>query len=230
MPEQEKPISAVYVPWMTFFNAVDRLSKAEMPNVIDRTVFSGMNYSIQSQLFSGMKFLGLIDDKNRPTVELDELVSVPDKKLKIAEILRKRYPALFALNLKKSTPQELESTMTASYNVKNDTCDKAVRFFLAAAEFAGIELSSLLSVKKTTGVPRAVAARKRTGRKQPPLPDENATLNSNAMKTIKLPKVGGVLEITGTFNAFELRGDERTLVYQIIDLMTDYAAKVQSAE
>jgi hypothetical protein len=40
------------------------------------------------------------------------------------------------------------------------------------------------------------------------------------MKTIQLPGVSGILTISGTFNPFELMGEERDLVYKIIDMMS----------
>ncbi len=45
------------------------------------------------------------------------------------------------------------------------------------------------------------------------------------MKTIRLKKVNGSLSITGTFNPLQLMGDERELVYKIVDLMTEYEEK-----
>src|SRR5437016_3124888 len=73
MAESEKTLAAVYVSWKTFQNSIEQLSRAEIPNVIDKTVFTGMAFSVQNQLFAGMRFLQLIDDKSKPTVDLDEL-------------------------------------------------------------------------------------------------------------------------------------------------------------
>ena len=116
MAEAEKKTAAVYVSWKTFQNSIEALSKAEIPNVIDKSVFPGMAFSVQNQLFTGMRFLGLIDEKSKPLPDLAELADpVEDlRKAKLKEILHRHYTDLFALNLKKSTPTEVEKTMAES--------------------------------------------------------------------------------------------------------------------
>ena len=47
------------------------------------------------------------------------------------------------------------------------------------------------------------------------------------MKTITLTAAGGTLTLNGTFNPFSLVGDERTLVYSIIDKMDDIRGEDQ---
>src|ERR1039457_646030 len=147
MADSEKKTAAVYVSWKTFQNSIEALSKAEIPNVIDKSVFPGMAFSVQNQLFTGLRFLGLIDEKNKPLPDLLELADpVEDhRKKKLKEILQQRYADLFPLNLKKTTPSEIEKKMAESYAMVGDTKEKAVRFFISAAEYVGIELSPLLS-------------------------------------------------------------------------------------
>ncbi len=38
----------------------------------------------------------------------------------------------------------------------------------------------------------------------------------------ELPLAGGVLSLTGTFNPLELDGDERTLVFALVDLLREF--------
>jgi hypothetical protein len=233
MADQDKKAAAVYVSWTTFKNALDQLSQGIPPNRIDRTVFPGLAWSIQNQLFAGLRFLGLIDDASRPTAELEALVGVDEqfRKEKLRAILRQRYAELFALDLKKTTPGELAQKMSEAYRVTGETGERAVRFFTSAAGYVGTELSPLFgSGRKTNGggVPRT-ARRKRP--KAPPHSAEEATqgdrsaTSETAMKTIELPRVGGTLTISGTFNPFGLFSDERDLVYKIIDMMGDFEAK-----
>lgn len=42
--------------------------------------------------------------------------------------------------------------------------------------------------------------------------------------TIQLPVAKGSLTLSGSFNAFELVGDERALVFALLDLMQDFEA------
>ena len=58
--------AAAYMPWATFKNALDQLSKG-MPSRIDRSVFPGTAWNLQNQLFSGLKFLGLVSEDDEPT-------------------------------------------------------------------------------------------------------------------------------------------------------------------
>ncbi len=51
-----------------------------------------------------------------------------------------------------------------------------------------------------------------------------------AMKTIELPNAGGSLTLSGTFNTFELAGDERALVFGVIDQMKAFEEKSSEEE
>ena len=45
------------------------------------------------------------------------------------------------------------------------------------------------------------------------------------MKTIALPKAGGSITLSGNINLFALTGEERTLVFALIDTMSAFEAK-----
>ena len=46
-----------------------------------------------------------------------------------------------------------------------------------------------------------------------------------AMKTVTLSRAGGSITLTGNINLFELEGDERALVFDLIDKMKASEAK-----
>ena len=48
--------------------------------------------------------------------------------------------------------------------------------------------------------------------------------NTNTVKTVTLPTAKGHLTLSGTFNVFDLTGDERDLVFTIIDKMKAFEA------
>jgi hypothetical protein len=58
-------------------------------------------------------------------------------------------------------------------------------------------------------------------RSTPPLltPERRGSLS------IQLPVAKGSLTLSGNFNAFDLIGDERALVFAMLDLMQDFAVK-----
>lgn len=230
MAEGDKTTAAVYVSWKTFLNSIETLSKAELPNVIDKTVFTGMAFSVQNQLFAGMKFLGLIDDKNKPTTDLGELTdstTEEQRKAKLRGILQRRYADLFALNLKKTTPAEIEKKMSESYGVGGDTRGKAVRFFISAAEYAGIELSPLVASKKTNGTVRSTSGRKRVPRKSTP-PRSNRAESTGTSKMVSLQS-GGTLTLSATLDLFALNPDDRKFVFELIDKLDGYQQPQQAA-
>jgi len=224
MAEPDKTSAAVYISWKTFQNAIEQLSKAELPNVIDKTVFIGMSFSNQNQLFTGMRFLGLIDDKNRPTPDLEALATHDEaaRKHKLKEIIQHRYAELFALNLKKTTPDELDKKMAESYGVTGATRDRAVRFFVGAAKYLNIEMSPLLAGKTANGAPRA--AKKRAQRKQT-FSSVGAPFNqgesTGTSKTVRLQS-GGTLTLSATLDLFALNTEDRKFVFELIDKLNGY--------
>ena len=232
MADPDKKLAAVYVSWKTFQNSIEQLSKGEIPNVIDKTVFTGMAFSIQNQLFAGMRFLGLIDEKSKPTPWLEALVDQDEgvRKARLRDLLQRRYAELLALNLKKSTPDEIAKTMTEAYGVTGDTREKAARFFINAADYAGIELSPLLLGTKSNGS-RGTATRKRVIRKQAAQgqPGNISSEKSGTSKTVRLQS-GGTLTLSATLDLFSLNSEDRKFVFEFIDKLDTYQQPDQKQE
>ncbi len=186
-----------------------------------------MAFSVQLQLFTGMRFLGLIDDKNKPTDDLVELTVQDEgaRKHKLQEVLQNRYAELFALNLKKTTPDELDKKMTEAYSVTGETRERAVRFFLGAVTYLGIEVSPLLAGKKANGAPRVPPGKKRTVRKLPPAPLGNINTPEHpagTSKTVRLQS-GGMLTLSATLDLFSLNPEDRKFIFELIDKLEGYA-------
>ncbi len=223
MPEIDKQSAAVYVSWKTFQNSIEQLSKAELPNVIDKTVFPGMAFSVQNQLFTGMRFLGLIDDKNKPMAELESLAVNDEatRKNRLKEILQRRYSDLFALNLKKTTPDELDKKMLDVYGMKGDTREKAVRFFIGAAKYLGLEMSPLFDSSKTPSSPRPSNGAKKKVTRKTPDPNTGRTSAAGTSKTVRLQS-GGTLMLSATLDLFSLNADDRKFVFELIDKLEAY--------
>lgn len=224
MTAPDKSGSAVYVSWKTFVNSLDQLAKAEIPNVIDKTVFTGMAFSVQNQLFAGMRFLGLIDEKSKPLPDLEALATTNEsmRREKLKVILHSRYADLFAINLKKTTPDEIEKKMAESYGVSGATREKAVRFFLSAAEYVGTELSPLLASKKpgrTAGVRQKRAPKKQT--QDPGNGSVGAATTPGTSKTVRLQS-GGTLTLSATLDLFSLNAEDRKFIFDLIDRLESY--------
>lgn len=222
--------AAVYVSWATFKNSVEQLAGG-LPNRIDRTVFPSMAGGVQSQLLAGFRFLGLIDEDDHPTDQLKKL-AVPNeagRREVLKAVLEARYSELFSLDLTRATPAQIDERMSESYGVAGDTRRKAVRFFLAAVEYVGIEVSPLLS--KTTGkkngngktIRRRTSRRRSRSEERPPPPPSD----SGSSKEIHL-RSGGTLRILASLDLFSLEPSDRAFVFELIDRLDEYERKSPS--
>ena len=243
--------TAPYVAFKSFCSAIQNLRIHGLPPTLNRTAWENRSGAEQSQILSALNFLGLTNDKNETQPSLKQLHALTEgseeERQFYAATLRSRYEDVFKLDLQNETPKVLEDAI-GKLGVSGNVKDRAVRFFLKAAVYAKVPLSSRLTAnmrERTTpstsgeeGESPAPAKPNGKGRKRrkasgstPIIPPPNLPAGgSNAMKTIQLPSVGGSLSIAGTFNAFQLMGEERELVYQIIDLMTAYEKKVGTGQ
>jgi hypothetical protein len=196
--------------------------------------------------------LGFIDSLNEsPTGSLKALVDVQEdtdeERRILAELLQAKYPRVFDINLKTATPGALAESI-GSYGATGATRKRAVRFFIKAATHAHVPLSTRLTANlrermtteaETEGInesgeptkqqPPKQARRKK--RQTTPPTEGGRTQNNvtaNAMKTINLPAVGGTLTLNASFNPLQLKGDERTLVYLIVDKMDEFEQKTKT--
>jgi hypothetical protein len=234
----------VYLSFSTFRTAVQGLRAHGLPDTLDRTAWQSRSGAEQGQIISAFKFLKLIDEKGRTQPELkklkDALENSIEEKQVLKNLLEKGYRKLFELDLATATPGQISDAI-GSYGIKGATRDRAVRFFLKAAAYCGIPLSTRLTVgmrDRTTSptngsnedggnppvqsnsTPRPRRRRRGgTAGDAVPLPEQSS---GSAVKVVALRKIEGTLTLSGTFNPFELDGEERKLVYDIIDLMKKY--------
>ena len=221
----------VYVSWVTFKNSIENLVQG-VPNQIDRTTFPGMAGGVQNQMFTGLKFLGLTNDDDRPTRALHELC-VPEeaqRKEKLKQILLDRYAPIFALDLTKATPQEVTDKMGEVYNISGDTKEKALRFFLGAVTYVGIPLSRFFKVPGAAGAsngsprPKRRAAAKPKNQAQPEEKKNDAHTTTKSGGTFRIVQLssGGTLTLAASVDLFQLSPTDRTFVFGLIDKLAEY--------
>jgi len=223
MAEEEKR-AAVYVSWSTFKSALEQLSKG-MPSRIDRSVFTGMAW----KLFAGFKFLGLIKGEDEPTPVLDDLVSGDEdvRKAKLKKLIEDRYADLIAIDLTKATRAHFEESIGQLYGVSGDTREKAARFFLSAASYVGIPLSSFIAPAKDGA--QAVRKTKTPGAKRTVKKTVIPSIAASAepekpkgtSKSVDLVS-GGTLTLSATLDLFALNSDDRSFVFELIDKLDNY--------
>ena len=227
MADQEPATaSPPYGVFATFRNSIKQLSGG-MPNQIDRTVFPGTAWTAQSQLLTGLRALGLIDDEGRPTQRLREL-AVPDEatqKQALERLIREHYARIFELDLLKTTPAELDKRMTDVYEISGDTRRKAVRFFLNALDYLGIEVSPLFAKPRTrkrsngNGAPRRRRARPRQPGGDPH--GSEPPRSAGTSRSIPLSS-GGTLTLSVELDLLRLSPSDRQFVFELIDKLDDY--------
>ena len=245
---QAKEVVPVYLSFATFQSAIQRLRDHGLPPKIDRSALGTRSGADQSQIMSGLKFLGLIDQNDTTQESLRKLHACQqgseEEKAVIAELLRARYANVFELDLETATPRMLADAI-GSYGATGSTRDRAIRFFLKAAEYSGIKLSGHLTQGKRSRGEAAVPTptngksnngapkqrRRKRGTPSGPNLGQRAGGGSELalLREVTLPLVKGKLTLIGDFNAFHLVGDERDLVYQILDKMNEFEAKAKTA-
>jgi hypothetical protein len=244
----------VYLSFASFRSAVQNLRAHGLPDTLDRSAWRNRSGGEQGQIISAFKFLGLIDQASGTQPALRRLVTAEEnsneEKAILKELLQEHYDKLFSVDLTTATPKQVSDAI-GSYGTSGATKDRAIRFFLKTAQHCGIPLSSRLTAgmrlratssstneepEETEGANMAqqpTGVRKTRRRRQqnvatPENQSNSPNPPSSAMKMIQLPKAGGTLAITGTFNLFALGGEERELVFKIIDMMNAFEQQKQT--
>jgi hypothetical protein len=140
-------------------------------------VLKGFSGSIQSQLKTALKFLGLVDEANRPTDKLNALVEAKDPekwKEALQAVLREAYPAIFD-KLATVSPSEFNETFKKAYPAEGETLRKGTTFFLTAAQEAGVSISPFLLKNKK---PRSNNGRRKAPRSEAAKGQERASKGS----------------------------------------------------
>ncbi|MGE5646115.1 MAG: hypothetical protein ACM336_10020 [Acidobacteriota bacterium] len=209
--ESGRPV-VPYVPFKTFLAALDKLERG-MPNQFDRSVWPSYSGAIQGQLLAAFRFLGLMDENQCPTAAARELAAGEKRRPALRALIAKKYEALVALDLTRTSPKQLDEAMRG-YGLSGATHRKAVSFFLQAAQYAGMPLSVLLKAKTRTA---AAGHRRAPAAPAAPEPASAAALT----KTVRL-RSGGSVTLSASIDVFALGAEDRAFVFGLIDRLREY--------
>ncbi len=228
MPETKKKNSVPYVPFKTFLAAIEGLEHG-IPHQIDASFWPSYSGTIKSQLLGSFRFLGLIEDGGRPSASLKSLVEdKANRQAILRKLLETSYPKIVGVGLQQMTPQQFDELMR-EYGMHGATHDKATSFFLKAAKYAEMPMSTWLGQKT-----RASGSRKKRSEfgakghdsiRDAILPPAQVQGTS---KTIEL-KSGGKLTLILSANVFDLNSDDREFVFGMIDKLQEYGRKNETA-
>ena len=143
-----------YVSYRTFRNFIDGLQLG-MPSRIDRSYWGDrLSGSNGTQLMTGLRFLGLIDNDGIPQTRLRQLISA--RGTQRSEILKQIAYTAFSflaerlLDPQAATYSQLEEAFYNTYQVTGDVARKCIKFFVSLEGDAGIILSPFIMKKSRT--------------------------------------------------------------------------------
>ena len=223
MAETERKTLPPYMPYRSFLTFLDHLRAVGMPSHIDKGAMASMSGAMQSWTKASLRYMRLIDADDVPDERLKKLANAQgdERKALLRELFASTYGFL-KVDLSNTTAPKLREAI-AELGAQGETVEKVIAFLVAMGKDANVPLSAYL----TKRAPR-VRRTKNTARKEgsgngTPAPPRGDAPDQNdpgvAMKTVMLPGAGGDLTLSGTFNTFDLEGDERDLVFFIIDKM-----------
>ena len=138
-----------YVSYRTFHNFVERLQQ-RMPSRFDRSYWGEiLSGSTGTQLMAALRFLNLIDANGKPTERLKPLVSARGEAR--TQLLNEITIDAFAfvckssLDLESATYSQLQEVFHNTFQLTDDVSRKCVKFFIAMAKDAGMNLSPFIT-------------------------------------------------------------------------------------
>lgn len=220
-----------YLPYKTLISSLENLAQG-IPPKLDRSIWKNQPGTVQSQILSAYKFLGLMNESTEPTDILRVLVehrSSPTPVMK--KIIDDKYKAILDRHpLNTMTTTMLGNEFEAAFQVDGETKKKGIRFLLQAAKANGFVLSKfLLDQTRATG-PR----KKRNGKREndpdtEELVEDEAITVLGTQKTIGLQS-GGQLSISLSVDLFALSKIDREFVFGLIDTLQKYEADYPTKE
>lgn len=226
----ERPVPP-YVSFATLLNQIERMATEGVPDRIDSTFLVGMAGGTQNQFRQALRSLNLIDEGGHATSELRQLVSEPDSRpALIGQILQRQFPELVALP-ETATKGQLDELL-ATYDLGTETRRKAATFYVAAASYANLPLSSYIRPKRGSNAGNSAGRRrtaKATTRKVTPAENSGGQTSAGQSHTVSL-STGGTVTLSYDVNLFEVSDADQEFVLGLIKKLRTYTGKSAPTE
>lgn len=208
MAEKTKFSCPPYATFAPFINFSNKLRDTRVPARIDPSAFGNASGSLSYSIIAALKSFKFIAQDGIPTAEFIAFVKADDEARKplLKEAMKLAYPTLHGggFPIKNATAGQFDEHVRENYEAKGSTIDKVASFFIAAADYAGIEISELIKQRKP--ISSSVASRK-SKRQRKGDADQNGTAGAT-------DPVGPQSQLI----------TEKALEYRLVDLMSDAAS------
>src|SRR6266566_539024 len=167
------------ISWATFLSTLERMA-ADPPNRVDRSYLDSQSGTVQTYLIAAYKTFGLINDEARPTEAVNMFAEADVRTKMIADLLRTYYPTIVPLGETNSTQGELSEAFAVAFpSLTGQSRVKAIRFFLGAAAYADLKMSTLWKAPKA---PRGNSSPRRASRNAKGSQTGTGSVNTGGIK------------------------------------------------
>ncbi len=231
-PAISEPAKLPSMSFNTFWTYISDLASKPLPPSIDRSMMSNKSGTVQADLFGALRVFGLINDDHVVLPTLVTLVEADEQARKqiLGNIIRSHYEPPLRVSAQNGTENQLQEVFKNEYGLDSrDTRDKTIRFFLHAAQEAGLPLSPHFKKTRQVG-PRSAprtprATRKPTSTPAPATPTTRAAAGDSYSVTLKS---GGIVSVTVDVDLFKLSTSDREFVIGLVDKLTGYEQPVEA--
>jgi Family of unknown function (DUF5343) len=154
---------APYAPISALERFLDRIRDRAVPELVDHRFLQKLNVASNNEysLLSALKFLGIVDDRGKPTHVYRRLQSTDEFQDTLRHLVETAYRPVFDMGAERSH-EDLVNFFRVSSSPSQ--AKNAARFFLAVCRLAGIEPAAETA---SMGAAPAVAAPERPQRSMP---------------------------------------------------------------
>ena len=223
MTESNSSQTPPYLPYRTFISSLDRLAEGVPPR-IDRGIWKNQTGTNQGLILGAYRFFSLIDEQNKPTKQLQELVTHRNKPNEIVKkLLDEKYADILKHNLSTMTEALINEHFEEAFGVQGDTKRKSITFFLQAAKAVGFQLSTYLQSQvriRTTGTRRK--RREEITESENSENDFEQTQSHSGESMEVALRSGGTLTLNASVKFFAMDAQDRNFVFELIDKLREY--------
>jgi len=134
--------SPVYVSFRTIINLIERMEREGIPTQIDKSYLSNLAGGYQSQVLLALRSLDLIGPNYEVRDLLRDIVTKPsERKVTFKTLVERLYPWALELGTTATQLQLNDAFKAHGERLGANTREKAITFYLQAAQYAGIRLS-----------------------------------------------------------------------------------------